>query len=131
MKKPDTQNTRRSFLRKAVLGTAAVSSAPVLLSGSYKERLILGSRTYEDKIFSANDQIYYLAVFFISRSAHQMMVFLIKKEVVKIIIEFNSSYSKLALNGDAFPQFVIMYQTRINRFSILVIGYLPNLFNIF
>ena len=57
MKKSDKQNSRRSFLRKAVLGTAAVGSAPVILSGSYKERLTLGSRTYENNTFAANDQV--------------------------------------------------------------------------
>lgn len=57
MKKSDSQNSRRSFLKKAVLGTAAVTSAPMVLSGSYKQKLLLGSRIYEPGSFAANDQI--------------------------------------------------------------------------
>jgi len=57
MKKTEKQNSRRSFLRKAALGTAAVSSAPMVLSGSYHQKILLGSRTYESKFIAANDQI--------------------------------------------------------------------------
>ncbi len=57
MKKSDKQKSRRSFLRKAALGTAAVTSAPTLLSGSYKQNLLLGSRSYTPASFAANDQI--------------------------------------------------------------------------
>ena len=57
MKKSDNQNSRRSFLRKAALGTAAVTSAPMVVSGSYKQRLLLGSRSYEPANFAANDNI--------------------------------------------------------------------------
>ena len=51
------KNSRRSFLRKAVLGTAAVSSAPMVLSGSYKQTLHLDPRSYSNTVFAANDQI--------------------------------------------------------------------------
>jgi len=57
MKKSENQNSRRSFLKKAVLGTAAVTSAPMVLSGSYNQRLLLGSRSYADVAFAANDNI--------------------------------------------------------------------------
>ena len=57
MKKSENQNSRRSFLKKAVLGTAAVTSAPMVLSGSYNQRLLLGSRSYADVTFAANDNI--------------------------------------------------------------------------
>ncbi len=57
MKKSEKQNSRRSFLKKTLLGTAAVTSAPMVLSGGYKERLLLGSRSYDTRPFSANDQI--------------------------------------------------------------------------
>ena len=42
---------------KTVLGTAAVSSAPLVLSNSYKQRLLLESRSYESRGFAANDHI--------------------------------------------------------------------------
>jgi predicted dehydrogenase len=57
MKKFENHNSRRSFLKKTLLGTAAVTSAPMVLSGSYKERLLLGSRSYDTRPFAANDQI--------------------------------------------------------------------------
>ena len=57
MKKSESQNSRRSFLRKAVLGTAAVTSAPMVLSGSYKQGLLLDPRSYSTAAFTANDQI--------------------------------------------------------------------------
>ena len=57
MKKSDNQNSRRSFLKKAVLGTAAVTSAPSVLSGSYKQSLLLDSRSYTTRTFAASDQI--------------------------------------------------------------------------
>lgn len=58
MKKSENQNSRRSFLRKTLLGTAALSSAPVVLSGSYKQKLVLGSRSYEPGTFVANESYY-------------------------------------------------------------------------
>jgi len=57
MKKSDNPKSRRSFLKKAVLGTAAVTSAPTVLSGSYKQRFLLDSRSYDHANFAANDQI--------------------------------------------------------------------------
>jgi predicted dehydrogenase len=57
MKKSDSQNSRRSFLKRAALGTAAVTSAPMMLSGNYNQRLLLGSRSYTSGTFSANDNI--------------------------------------------------------------------------
>jgi predicted dehydrogenase len=57
MKKSDIQNSRRSFLKRAALGTAAITAAPTLLSGSYNQRLLLGSRSYSPANFAANDQI--------------------------------------------------------------------------
>lgn len=57
MKKSDKQNTRRSFLKKALLGTAAVTSAPMVLSANYKQRLLMEGRTYAPSGFAANDQI--------------------------------------------------------------------------
>ena len=57
MKQSDNKNSRRSFLKKAALGTAAVTSVPSVLSGSYKQSLLLDSRTYASRTFSANDQI--------------------------------------------------------------------------
>lgn len=57
MQKSDKQDSRRSFIKKAVLGTTALTSVPTVLSGSYKQKLLLGSRSYEPASFSANDQI--------------------------------------------------------------------------
>ncbi len=49
-------SSRRSFLRKATLGSAALTSAPLVFASSYKEKLWL-NRSYEPSLFSANDQI--------------------------------------------------------------------------
>jgi predicted dehydrogenase len=57
MKTSDNQNSRRSFLKKAVLGTAAVTSAPTVLAGSYKQSLLLDPRSYVPASFAANDNI--------------------------------------------------------------------------
>ena len=57
MKNSDNQNSRRSFLKKAALGTAAITSAPAVLSGSYKQNILLDPRNYSNKVFAANDQI--------------------------------------------------------------------------
>jgi predicted dehydrogenase len=57
MKKSENQNSRRSFLKKTILGTAAVTSAPMVLSGSYKQRLLLETRSNAPASFAANDQI--------------------------------------------------------------------------
>jgi predicted dehydrogenase len=57
MKESDKQNSRRSFLKKAALGSAAISSAPAVLSGSYDQRLQLDARSYANKTYPANDLV--------------------------------------------------------------------------
>jgi len=57
MKKSENQSSRRSFLKKAVLGTTVLSSAPAVLSQSYKQSLLLESRSYAAASFTANDHI--------------------------------------------------------------------------
>lgn len=49
--------SRRSFLKKTTLGSAALSTAPMILRASTNEQKILLSRTYEPETFSANNQI--------------------------------------------------------------------------
>ncbi|SIS80736.1 Predicted dehydrogenase [Zobellia uliginosa] len=49
-------NSRRYFLKKAALGSAAVTSAPLILSAS-KDESILMQREYDTKVLSSNDQI--------------------------------------------------------------------------
>ncbi len=49
-------SSRRSFLRKATLGSAALTSAPMVFASSYKEKLWL-NRSYEPAFFTPNDQI--------------------------------------------------------------------------
>ena len=49
-------NSRRSFLKKATLGSAAMTSAPYVLASSFEEKIIL-SRAYSHNQFSYNDQI--------------------------------------------------------------------------
>jgi len=48
--------TRRSFLKKATLGSAAVTSAPFLISASKDEKIVL-ERSYTHANYSANGQI--------------------------------------------------------------------------
>ena len=48
--------SRRSFLKKAALGSAAMTSAPMVLAADYEQKLIL-NKNYEFLNFSANDQI--------------------------------------------------------------------------
>ncbi|MFK7811553.1 MAG: Gfo/Idh/MocA family protein [Maribacter sp.] len=48
--------SRRLFLKKAALGSAAMTAAPVILSASYEQKILL-SRNYENLDFTANDQI--------------------------------------------------------------------------
>ncbi len=50
------KNSRRSFIKKATLGSAAMTSAPVVLASSFEEKIIL-SRSYIPQNFSANNQI--------------------------------------------------------------------------
>ena len=52
----DKGKTRRSFLKKATLGSAAITSAPYVFASSYEQKLIL-SRDYRNENFSHNDQI--------------------------------------------------------------------------
>ncbi|WP_289644272.1 Gfo/Idh/MocA family protein [Maribacter aestuarii] len=49
-------NSRRSFLKKATLGSAAMTTAPLVLASSFDEKIIL-SRDYSHHQFSFNDQI--------------------------------------------------------------------------
>jgi predicted dehydrogenase len=51
------KRSRRSFIRKATLGSALVSSSPILLANSYKQQQLIESRTYETKKPAANDNI--------------------------------------------------------------------------
>lgn len=48
--------SRRLFLKKATLGSAAIASAPTVLASSYQQKLVL-NRAYDAEEFSANDQI--------------------------------------------------------------------------
>jgi len=48
--------SRRSFLKKATLGSAVLTSAPMIFASSYEEKSIL-TRSYESAFFSANNQI--------------------------------------------------------------------------
>ena len=57
MKKNYNQRSRRSFIRKATLGTTLVSSAPIILAKSYTQNLSLQSRTYAHETFAENDNI--------------------------------------------------------------------------
>ena len=52
--KKDT--SRRSFLKKAALGSAAMTSAPMVLASSYNQKLVL-NKSYETLNVPANDQI--------------------------------------------------------------------------
>ena len=49
-------SSRRYFLKKAALGSAAVTSAPFILSASKDESLLM-QRVYETSVFTSNDQI--------------------------------------------------------------------------
>lgn len=48
--------TRRSFLKKAALGSAAMTSTPMIFASSNHEKLLL-NRTYDPTLFSKNDKI--------------------------------------------------------------------------
>nr|AWJ66198.1 Myo-inositol 2-dehydrogenase [uncultured bacterium] len=52
--KKDT--SRRLFLKKASLGSAALTAAPMIFASGYKQKLLL-NRIYEPLSFSVNDQI--------------------------------------------------------------------------
>ncbi|CAM4106381.1 Gfo/Idh/MocA family protein [Zobellia nedashkovskayae] len=49
-------NSRRYFLKKAAIGSAAMTSAPFILSASKNESIIM-QREYETNVFSSNDHI--------------------------------------------------------------------------
>lgn len=49
--------SRRSFLKKASLGSAALTTAPMIISASTHEQKILLDRTYEPIAYTNNDQI--------------------------------------------------------------------------
>ncbi|MBT9188126.1 Gfo/Idh/MocA family protein [Zobellia russellii] len=49
-------SSRRYFLKKAALGSAAVTSAPFILS-AFKDESFLMQRAYETSVFTSNDQI--------------------------------------------------------------------------
>jgi len=53
--KKDT--SRRRFLKKATLGTAAVAAAPTLLASSHPQRILLPNRVYDTENYAANDQV--------------------------------------------------------------------------
>ncbi len=53
--KKDT--SRRRFLKKATLGTAAITAAPTLLAASYEQRILLPNRAYDNTNYAANDQV--------------------------------------------------------------------------
>ncbi len=57
MKNFDLNAQRRTFLKRFALGTAAVSSAPQLLAKSYSDVQTMAGRSYDEKKFTANDQI--------------------------------------------------------------------------
>ena len=57
MKKEQYQSSRRSFLKKTLLGGAVISSSPLVLARDYKQRFELPSRIYGTRKFAANDQI--------------------------------------------------------------------------
>ena len=48
--------SRRSFIKKATLGSAALGSAPMIFASSYEQKFVL-QRPYSHYLFSANDQI--------------------------------------------------------------------------
>lgn len=52
--KKDT--SRRLFLKKASLGSAALTTAPMIFASSFDQKLLL-RRTYENQSYSANDHI--------------------------------------------------------------------------
>ena len=57
MEKNKPQKTRRSFLRKATLGSALVTAAPVLIANNYHQNLLLEARRYTSQKYAKNDFI--------------------------------------------------------------------------
>ncbi|MEO9891684.1 Gfo/Idh/MocA family oxidoreductase [Aurantibacter sp.] len=56
MKSNKKDSSRRSFIKKAALGSTVLSTTPTILAASYKQNLEL-TRTYESSSFTINDQI--------------------------------------------------------------------------
>lgn len=50
------ETSRRSFLKKAAWGSAAITAAPTILAAGYEQKLVL-NKNYESLNFAANDQI--------------------------------------------------------------------------
>ena len=50
-------STRRSFLKKAVLGSTAVTSAPHIFANSYEQKIVLPTRKYNHPNYAANDYV--------------------------------------------------------------------------
>ena len=50
------KSSRRSFIKKAALGSTLIGGAPLLFSNSYKQKLQM-DRIYDNRLFSNNDQI--------------------------------------------------------------------------
>lgn len=57
MENKNRQNSRRSFLRKATLSSAIISSSPVLLANNYQQDVIITPRSFSSEKYEANDQI--------------------------------------------------------------------------
>ncbi|HPF52233.1 MAG TPA: gfo/Idh/MocA family oxidoreductase, partial [Draconibacterium sp.] len=55
--KSNSHSSRRSFIKKTVMGTAIVSASPTILANSYSQQFLLNPRDYEPAQFSANDQV--------------------------------------------------------------------------
>lgn len=49
--------SRRSFIKKAAIGSAALSATPMIVNASANEQKIILDRTYSTETFFANDQI--------------------------------------------------------------------------
>ena len=57
MKSFQDHKTRRNFLKNAALGSAAITSAPTVLAASSSEKILLKPRNYDNRSYTANDQI--------------------------------------------------------------------------
>ena len=62
MKNDYNHKSRRSFIKKTFLGTALVSSSPLLLTRSYNQRLLMESRTYTSAKFAVNDSVNFAVI---------------------------------------------------------------------
>jgi len=50
-------SSRRLFLKKATLGSAALTAAPSILASSYRQKIIMPRRAYDTAQYSANDKV--------------------------------------------------------------------------